>query len=750
LEIRSPVFERIKRQIYIRSPRHVADHAVTARQLVTRTTRYISQLDLEQRFYMLENNSIANFDGFFDPVYFPLRQMTVHPEASERLRRQMSQASHNSSSSNNPLSASVNQAGQRAILAAKARLRIIEGHDLKRAAKQLRDATRSLELAEKIAAHRARPVATSVFSVGNSGTDATRASREEEKKIVHDHYCACNRLDSTDCYADRKVFFRIMRDENSTEAEFIHGGNATARTVQYLDGLRGDHTMRSKSLQQYITSSKRSVAMRNENLDTQEQEKRELFLRIETLSQASKPGAVEDENDALAAMHGSKPAALVRFLQTVTAKGEQVIVFSYWHDTLKLIGHTLSRCGLRSVFCCGHGAAMALALQEFTTNASPILLLSAKSKASGANLQCATHVVLLDPAGSSAEHGSTLEEQAVGRAVRMGQLKPTTVTRFCVTGTIEEDLFSEIDSAAVSAKKGSSDNYVITDFDSKAAAVPKRVAKTIKTTQEEEDDDINDIEITDTVSPGERLRRTFQEAQENGNVISLDDDNDDKAFTTPFTSSEEEEKEDDKDDDDVKVTDTVSPNERIRRKFQNAQENGNIICLDPDGDKEQRDPNIKLEPITDGKRLHQDAKRESKRMRREQQEDSQASVQPDHATFTPAPPGSAVASVSSGSSVGCTPDSDQGNIDKSGFSGVRDLLRRLDLSEYTRNFWDCGFDNLEALYQSSHDLTTMASIFVRVGFKPYHAARFHGGLSKEAAAHTVAASMPADPESSWI
>ena len=91
---------------------------------------------------------------------------------------------------------------------------------------------------------------------------------------------------------------------------------------------------------------------------------------------------------------------------------------------------------------------------------------------------------------------------------------------------------------------------------------------------------------------------------------------------------------DDKDDDDIEVTDTVSPSERIRRKFQNAQENGNVICLGPDGDKEERDPNVKLEPIVDGKRLDQDAKRESKRMRREQQEDSQASVQSVHATFT--------------------------------------------------------------------------------------------------------------------
>jgi hypothetical protein len=159
------VFERIKRQIYIRSPRHVADQAVTASNMVTRTTQYIAQLDLEQRFCNLELNSIKENHGDFDPAYHPLRQMTVHPEASEKLRRQMSQENRNNNSHNNsvrsvPTAGSVNQAGQRAIIAAKARLHTIQDLDLKRAAKQLRDATRSLDLAEKILVHRLRPVAT--------------------------------------------------------------------------------------------------------------------------------------------------------------------------------------------------------------------------------------------------------------------------------------------------------------------------------------------------------------------------------------------------------------------------------------------------------------------------------------------------------------------------------------------------------------------------------------------------------------
>ena len=224
--------------------------------------------------------------------------------------------------------------------------------------------------------------------------------------------------------------------------------------------------------------SKRSVDIRKKSLQNLEKEKRDLTLRIETLSKSSASGTAKQELDSLAAKHGSKPAALVRFLQAVTQNGEQVIVFSYWFDTLKLIGNTLRHCGLHSVFCGGSGNAMSDALRDFTSGAAPIILLSAQSKASGANLQCATQVVLLDPAGSSPEHGSTLEEQAIGRAVRMGQERPVMVTRFCVTGTIEEQLFAQIDAAAASALlfRASDSNYVIQDCHKAAPKNEKSIA----------------------------------------------------------------------------------------------------------------------------------------------------------------------------------------------------------------------------------------------------------------------------------
>ena len=112
--------------------------------------------------------------------------MTVHPEASEQLREQMSRSAQRQGgggASVRPVSASVTAAAARAVAQARERLGKLTGTELVRAHKQLRDATRSLQLAEKIREHRARPVAANPFAAagGPLGTDVTtRAIRDRE------------------------------------------------------------------------------------------------------------------------------------------------------------------------------------------------------------------------------------------------------------------------------------------------------------------------------------------------------------------------------------------------------------------------------------------------------------------------------------------------------------------------------------------------------------------------------------------
>ena len=56
-----------------------------------------------------------------------------------------------------------------------------------------------------------------------------------------------------------------------------------------------------------------------------------------------------------------------------------------------------------------------------------VFLLSMRSAAVGINLTAANHVFLMEPAFNPA-----LEDQAVGRAHRMGQTRPVTVKKFYI------------------------------------------------------------------------------------------------------------------------------------------------------------------------------------------------------------------------------------------------------------------------------------------------------------------------------
>jgi hypothetical protein len=62
-------FEKMKRKLYIRSPKHVSDEAVTASQLVTKTTMYVDVTALERQFYELKKNEVGGLHDKFNVAY---------------------------------------------------------------------------------------------------------------------------------------------------------------------------------------------------------------------------------------------------------------------------------------------------------------------------------------------------------------------------------------------------------------------------------------------------------------------------------------------------------------------------------------------------------------------------------------------------------------------------------------------------------------------------------------------------------
>jgi hypothetical protein len=111
----------------------------------------------------------------------------------------------------------------------------------------------------------------------------------------------------------------------------------------------------------------------------------------------------------------------------------QCLVFSQWDEALAICEAALGRNGIR---CARFSSARKAAdvLQQFIDDARiRVLLMPFKSGAEGLNITNASHVFLLEPLLEPA-----LEQQAIGRVNRMGQMRPTFVHRFVIAGSVEQ------------------------------------------------------------------------------------------------------------------------------------------------------------------------------------------------------------------------------------------------------------------------------------------------------------------------
>lgn len=118
----------------------------------------------------------------------------------------------------------------------------------------------------------------------------------------------------------------------------------------------------------------------------------------------------------------------------VIPNDDKAIVFCTYAEALPLIEKELTRQGIRSITLTGEVSANAAdehknkrkqVLDEFAKPSGPKALLMTLGLGEGLNIQCANHVLLVDPWWCPAT-----EEQAIARAYRTGQTKQVYVYRF--------------------------------------------------------------------------------------------------------------------------------------------------------------------------------------------------------------------------------------------------------------------------------------------------------------------------------
>jgi len=143
---------------------------------------------------------------------------------------------------------------------------------------------------------------------------------------------------------------------------------------------------------------------------------------------------------------GREPAKLARLLEIVEEardEGRSVLVFSYFRATLDLVARALADRGVAV-----HGpltgdvpvARRGDLVDAFTADDAAVLVAQVAVGGTGLNLQAASVVVLCEP-----QLTPTLEDQAVARAHRMGQVRTVRVHRLLGTDGVDERIVDLLD-----------------------------------------------------------------------------------------------------------------------------------------------------------------------------------------------------------------------------------------------------------------------------------------------------------------
>jgi SNF2 family DNA or RNA helicase len=136
---------------------------------------------------------------------------------------------------------------------------------------------------------------------------------------------------------------------------------------------------------------------------------------------------------------GAKVQAFAELATELVANGHKALVFSQFVDFLALLREPLDAAGIADQYLDGStpAAERTRRVDAFQAGQGELFLISLKAGGFGLNLTVADYVVIADPWWDPAA-----EDQASGRAHRIGQQRPVTVYRLVNQGTLEEKILT--------------------------------------------------------------------------------------------------------------------------------------------------------------------------------------------------------------------------------------------------------------------------------------------------------------------
>ncbi|MEI8156863.1 MAG: DEAD/DEAH box helicase [Burkholderiales bacterium] len=133
----------------------------------------------------------------------------------------------------------------------------------------------------------------------------------------------------------------------------------------------------------------------------------------------------------------AKLEQLMELLPEMVAEGRRILLFSQFTSMLTLIEAELKQRGIPWVKLTGQSQNRDALIEQFTSGAVPVFLISLKAGGVGLNLPQADTVIHYDPWWNPA-----VETQATDRAHRIGQTHTVFVYKLVAQGTIEERILT--------------------------------------------------------------------------------------------------------------------------------------------------------------------------------------------------------------------------------------------------------------------------------------------------------------------
>ncbi|KXT04850.1 hypothetical protein AC578_3486 [Pseudocercospora eumusae] len=163
-------------------------------------------------------------------------------------------------------------------------------------------------------------------------------------------------------------------------------------------------------------------------------------LRVLGFSDETIEHLVSDIDDVLEPSLSSKMSMLMEIIQLSKSCDDKVLVFSSSIPTLDCVAELLNSRGYRCGRIDGNVAAnkRQQVVENFNSGLDDVMIISTRAGGVGLNIQAANRVVILD-SGFNPAH----EEQAIGRAYRLGQEKPVFVYRLVIGGTFEDEIHNK-------------------------------------------------------------------------------------------------------------------------------------------------------------------------------------------------------------------------------------------------------------------------------------------------------------------